>query len=529
MTSKTDRSNSGIESGKIYRLLDELSIKKGYLLDEQRSEAIKKQHRKGKLSARERINLLIDEGTFIELGMLVQHEGMEMMRGKDTPADGIVAGIGEVDGRTVAVIANDPTVLGGSIGKMGMEKQQRVVKTAKESGFPLVFLMEGGGHRIQEGLDSREFAREINLTLFQDLSLMSGWVPLIGAIFGDGFAGPANFASLCDFIPIVKDGTIGIAGPKLVKSALGEDLSKEELGGATFQTKETGMADLIVDSDEDCISEIKKYLSYFPSNANQSPQRVASEQPVNEVDQAILSVLPDSLYRVYDMSKVLNYIFDKDSMYEMKPQYAKNIITAFARINGKTIGIVANQPFYKGGIMDAAACTKASRFVSLCDAFNIPLITFIDVAGFMPGRRSETEGLVRKAGKLQFEFAQITVPKISVVVRKGYGFAYIVLGSQSNYTVAWPTAEICAMGIEGAVEVAYHKEISQAENPVQRKQDLIKKFQSQTGAMRGGEGFGVDDVINPLDTRFLIAKSLERFPEKLPKQFPPRKHGISPI
>lgn len=531
MNQKTYEKTNTIEKNENYvdRVIQELAQKKNSLLDEHRKEAVQKQHSKGKLTARERIDLLLDKGTFIEFGMLVQHKGLEMMEGKDAPADGIITGIGEVDGRIVAVSAIDVTVFGGSMGRKGMEKVERLVKKAKDAGYPVILLMEGGGHRIQEGLDAREFAYETHLTCFADLSLMSGWVPLICAIMGPGFAGPANFASLCDFVPIVKDGTMGIAGPKLVKAALGEDLTKEELGGAVFQTQNTGMADLVVDSEEECIEQIKKYLSYLPSNSKQSPPRVPTPQPLNEVDPKMLSVIPESLSRGYDMSRILKYIFDTNSYYELKPQYARSIITAFARIDGRTVGIVANQPLFMGGIMDAAACTKASRFVSLCDCFNIPLITFIDVAGFMPGRQSEIAGLVRKSGKLQYEIAQVTVPKISVVVRKAYGFAYLVLANQSHYSIAWPTAEICAMSIEGAVDVAYSKELEGIENKEEKRMELIEKFRSQTGAIRGAEGFGLDDVVNPLDTRYLIAKTLERLPETMPLSVTPRKHGISPI
>jgi acetyl-CoA carboxylase carboxyltransferase component len=521
------------EENHVSKLIEELSIRKGSLLDNNRPEAAQKQHSKGKLTARERINLLVDEGTFIEFGMLIKHKGLETMKGIDTPAEGLILGTGEVDGRIVAVSATDYTVLGGSSGHKGSEKTERLIKMAKQAGYPVVFLMDGGGHRIQEGLDAREFAKGAGSS-FLNLSLMSGWVPLVAGMMGPGFAGPSNVASLCDFIPIVEGtGSMGIAGPKLVKAALGEDLSQDELGGAKFHTQISGMADIAVKSDEECIKEIKKYLSYLPSNSNQSPPSVSCNQPLNEVDPAMLSILPESSNRAYDMRKIINYIFDADSIYEIKPQYGKNIITAFARINGKSVGIVANQPFHMGGILDAAACKKASRFISLCDAFNLPIISFIDVPGFLPGRNSEKSGLVRYAGKLLYEFSQVTVPKISIIVRKAYGLAYLAMAGgralQSNYSVAWPTAEICAMGIEGAVDVAYHRVYENADNPAEKRQELIDDFKSKTGAIRGGEGFGIDDVINPLDTRFLIAKTLERLPERLPQETTPRKHGISPI
>lgn len=517
---ETQRSTEGPH---IHRLIDELVARKNTLLDEQRPEAVKKQHSKGKLTARERISLLVDEGSFIELGMLVQQLGME------APADGVIVGLGEIEGRTVAIGASDFTVLGGSQGHKGMEKLERIIKIAKKSGYPVIFLMEGGGHRIQEGLDSREAAKFASLSMFVDLSLMSGWVPLICAIMGPGFAGPSNIASLCDFIPIVKEGTMGIAGPKLVKAALGEDLTNEELGGAQFQTKKTGLADLVVGNDEECLEEIKRFLSYLPQNASENPPKTASKEPLDKVDTELLSILPDSPNKGYDMRKILKLIMDQNSIYEIKPTYARNIITAFARIDGRPVGIVANQTLHLGGVLDAPACTKAARFVSLCDAFQLPLITFIDLPGFLPGSQSEKAGLIRISGKLQYELAQVTVPKITVIVRKAYGFAYMVMASSSDYSIAWPTAEICAMGIEGAVDVAFYREYEAAANPEEKRKELIDKFRSQTGAIRGAEGFGFDDVINPLDTRYLIAKTLNRLPEKMVKEVPPRKHGISPI
>lgn len=418
---------------------------------------------------------------------------------------------------------------GGLWAYSGLEKMERTIQMAKESGYPVVHLLEGGGHRIQEGLDAREFSRQTKMSAFADMAQMSGWVPMVAAIMGEGFAGPANFASFSDFLPMVKNSTMGIAGPKLVKAALGADFSKEDLGGAEFHTRKTGMADLLVENDEQCIEEIKRFLSYLPSNASQSPPRNNSFISDLNVNEAIMNILPESLSRGYNMRGIIELIFDEGSVYDLKPDYAKNIITAFARMNGRVVGVIANQPLHVGGIMDAAACTKASRFVSMCDSYNIPLITFIDVAGFMPGRESEMAGLIRKSGKLMYEFAQITVPKISIVIRKAYGFAYVVLANKSNYHIAWPTAEICAMGIEGAVDVAYQKTYINEENPVQKREELIQHFRKQTGAIRAAEGFGIDDVINPLDTRKLLVKALERLPERLPKHFPNRKHGIHPI
>ncbi|WP_156289689.1 acyl-CoA carboxylase subunit beta [Oceanobacillus salinisoli] len=517
----------------IGNLLDELETRRNSLLDEGRAEEIKKQHEKGKLTARERINLLVDEGSFTELGMLVTHSGMEEMENLHAPADGIIVGIGEIDGRPVAILANDFTVLGGSIGHKGGEKTARIVKIAKKNGYPLILLLEGGGHRIQEGLDSKHFAKGSGEE-FLDMVLMSGWVPTIGAIMGPGFAGPSNFASLCDFIPIVENqGTMGIAGPKLVKAALGEDTTNEKLGGAKFHTEVTGISDIAVKNDEECIEVIKTFLSYLPSNAAEDPPQKEMVEHL-ELDEELLSYIPENLNQPYDMHDILNHIMDRDSIFELKPNYAKNMITAFARIDGKPVGIVANQPNSMGGILDTPACKKAARFVSFCDAFHLPIISFIDVPGFLPGSSSEKTGIVRYGGKLLYEFAQTTVPKMSIIIRKAYGLAYLAMAGgralDADLTVAWPSADICAMGIEGAVDVAFQKQYENTEDPVKARQDLIDKYRSQTGAIRGGEGFGIDDVIHPLETRRLIIQTLKHSVGKDISIFPSkRKHGISPI
>ena len=513
----------------VQQLTNQLIDKKSSLLDEARPFAVEMQHKKGKLTARERLNALLDKDSFIEYGMLVDHKNHADQLSGNTPADGIIVGLGEVNGRTVAVGASDYTVLGGSIGFTGMKKLERIVKLAKDSGFPVVLLLEGGGHRIQEGLDSREVAKFAQLTLFVELSLLSGWVPLISAIMGPGFAGPSNLSALCDFVPIVKNATMGIAGPKLVKAAIGEDLTGEQLGGAKFHTEKTGMADLIVENDLECILQIKRFLSYLPSNANELVAKRESSEPVASQDKEWIKTLPDAANKVYDMKKILKAIMDEHSIYELKPHYAKNIITAFATIDGSTVGVIANQTLHAGGVLDAAACTKAARFTSLCDAYNIPIISFIDLPGFLPGSQSEQAGLVRKSGKLQYELARVTVPRITIVVRKAYGFAFMVMAAGSDYLAAWPTAEICAMSIEGAVDVAFHSDYENADNPLQKRQEIIQHYKKQTGAMYAAEDFGIDDVIEPFHTRAIITKMLRHLPIRTSKQVPPRKHGIAPI
>lgn len=517
-------------------LRERLREAKQAVTDEGREKAIDKQHEAGKLSARERIAYLCDEDSFREFGQLAAPapstpETVDWER-EDAPADGIITGIGEIDSRPAAVSATDFTVKGGSIGHTGMQKISRVGELALKRGFPFVMLHDGGGHRIQEGLDARTFAHGGDF-LFQ--TKLSGWAPQISAMMGPGFAAATNFAATCDFIPMVEDqSTMGVAGPSLVKAALGADLSAEEIGGAEFQTGVTGMADIAYEDDRACLDGIKAFLSYLPQNADEElPVESQYRSPSSEAAEELTSIIPSNPKRGYDISTVIEGLIDQDSFFEFKPTYARNIVTGFARMEGQPIGVVANNPRIKAGTFDVAACDKSSHFISMCDAFGLPLVFLMDVPGTLPGPDSEEEGIARHSGKIMFEINRSTVPKVSVVLRRGYGFGYVLMGggrsTDNELTVVWPTAEIAAMGIQGAVDVAYNQEIEQADDPEQRREELIQKFSNRTGATRAVEDFGVDAAIDPLETRDWIIDTIDRSQIPYGDSWPPKKHGINPL
>jgi propionyl-CoA carboxylase beta chain len=519
-----------------WNMLKEIEKAKFMVSDEGRPEAVKKQHSLGKLTARERISLLCDPGSFVEFGMLAEPPvaETEAMRGIKAPADGVVVGIGRINGRPAAISAQDYTVLGGSMGTTGGEKWNRCFTLALQHGFPAIMLADGGGHRIQEGLDGRHFASGGVRDFFWLQARMSGWAIMVTAIMGPGFAGPSNVAAMSDFIPIVKGkGTMGIAGPEIVKAALGYDLSKEEIGGSTFHTEVTGMADIEVETEEECIEAIKRFLSYFPLNAREDPPIVKIDDPWDRRDESLLHLVPESRNKMYDMRKAIEAIADKGSLFELKPKFARNILTILGRMNGRPVGFVANQPYFLAGTIDVKAVDKAARFISMCDAFNLPLIFFIDTPGFLPGPESERAGLVKHSGKLLYEIGMSTVPKISVITRKAYGLGYFAMCGgrtfNADYVVGWPTSEYCAMGIEGAVNIVYRKEIESAPFPEEKRKELFEYFRSRIGALAGASGFGIDDIIDPRDTRPKIIQMLETMAKKKHEFMPPKKHGIVPI
>lgn len=517
-------------------LLDRLEEAKERYSDEGRPEAVEKQHESGKLTARERIEYLCDDGSFRELGQLAgpaptTPETRDWDR-EDAPYDGVVTGIGEIDGRPVAISATDFTVLGGSSGATGGKKSGRIADLALRRGFPLITLYDAGGHRIQEGLDARSYAHGGD---FRKRTQMSGWVPQIAAMMGPGFGGPANAAASCDFIPMV-DGTatMGVAGPALANAALGRDLTKEELGGAEFHASETGMADMVCEDDEDCLDRIKRFLSYLPSNANNTPPIVEDNKPpYQESREQLIDVIPTDTKKGYDIYSIIEGIIDRDSFFEIKPDYAQNIIVGFARLEGQPIGVVANNPRIIAGTFDVAATEKSSHFISLCDAFNLPLLYLMDTPGVMPGPDSERQGIVRHAGKPLFEMNRSTVPKISIVLRRGYGFGYVLMAggrsTDNELTAVWPTAEIAAMGIEGAVDLVYGHKVEAADDPEAKREELVRKFINRTGAVRAVEHFGVDAAIDPKDTRQWVLETIERSDEPYEEEWPPKKHGINPI
>lgn len=514
-------------------LLEKVEHAKASILDAQRPEAVAKRREQQMLTARQRIDYLLDDGSFREIGGLVEPDRSNTMnRELNAPADGAVTGNGMIDGREVCVLAQDYTILGGSIGTVADRKMWRMVDRSVDRGIPLVMMLEGGGHRIQDGMSAAHFAAAS--PIFSKLGRISGWVPNVVAIMGQGFAGPTAYAALADFVVMIKgQSTMGIAGPALVKAGTGSDITKEELGGEQRQADQQGIADLAVNSEQECLDVIKQYLSYFPKNSNEPLPIIDCHDPVDRRDEQLLELVTANSRKVYDMRKVIKIIADKSSVFEKKPSYAKNMLTCLARLDGRPVGFIANQPMHKGGILDTPACEKAAHFIALCDAFGIPLVSLIDIPGISIGEAAEDTGIGRRSGRLFYEMAMATVPLVSIVLRKGYGGGYYAMGGGRGFnadaTFAWPTAEICAMSIEGAVDVAYKKKYQAADDPEAARQAMIDEIKNQTSAIHAAHDFGLDDVIDPRDTRRLLIETFNSCQPRRPDRSPPRLRSISPI
>jgi acetyl-CoA carboxylase carboxyltransferase component len=513
---------------------DDFIARRDALTDAARPKAIARQHALGKLSARERIALLVDPGSFHEIGALVEPKRDTFdTESLQAPFDGVITGHARIDGRPVCLCAFDFTVLGGSNGRIGEYKVERLALHALEHGCPFVMLLDGGGHRIQEGLDSRHFAQGSHY--FQTAVALSGWVPTVAVVMGPGFAGPSNFAALCDFVVMVRGtSTMGIAGPALVAAATGEVADKEAIGGAAVQADRNGLADIAAGDEAEALALVRAYLSYMPSNARLPAPAAPGGEPDAQAEAGLAAVMPDNSRKPYDIGEVIAGVVDEGSFLELKPGFAPNLVVGFARLEGRAVGIVANQPLHLAGTLDAKACEKGAHFVSVCDAFGLPLVYLVDLPGFLVGSQAEDTALARRSARLLFELGQATVPRASVVLRKGYGLGYIAMcGGRSfdaDLCVAWPTAEICAMSVEGAVDVAYQKQVGAAPVPAEKREQLIARFREQLGALHAAEHFGIDDVIDPRDTRSVIAATFARcLPRKASRGWPDKRHGISPI
>ncbi|MFC0530010.1 acyl-CoA carboxylase subunit beta [Phytohabitans kaempferiae] len=509
--------------------LAEVAEAKAALLDEARPEAIARQHRRGKKSVRERLAALFDDGVFDELGALASSPAEDR---DEFPADGMITGIGRVGGRFVAVAAQDFSVYGGSFGPYGSLKVHRLLEHCLNQGIPLVLLLDSGGHRIQGGQDSWHFAR--GGTFFQDLAALSGWVPIVAAVMGEGFAAATNLAGLADFVVMVRGiATMGIAGPLLVKAATGGDISKEELGGAAAQVDVNGLAHLGVDTEEQALDAVRRYLSYLPSNARERPPVAATGDPRDRRSEVLAEIVPADTRKPYDVRRVITEIADRESVFEIQPKWGANAVTAFARMDGRPVGFIANQPMRLGGMITAQACEKIARFIAICDAYGLPLLYLIDVPGFAIGPSAEKSMLGRRSAKLVFELAHATVPRISLVLRKGYGMAYFAMaggqGFVSDASLAWPTAEICPMSIEGSVDVAYRKDYEAAPDPAARRAELVAEMRRAITPLRAAGGLGVDDIIEPADTRRYLNDILSRAGGRRPNRMPPKYRAISPV
>ena len=506
------------------------------------AEYVARQHKAGKLTARERIDLLFDKGTFVELGILGHHQSTSpAMQGKYTPADGCVTGYGKIRGRLAACAAYDFTVMAGSIGYTQERKVDRLREIAIRDKIPFIWLLDSAGGRIQE-LAGSQFAESGKL--FYDQVKMSGYIPQIAAMMGPCAAGTAYIPALADFVPMVKGtSSMALAGPPLVKIVIGEEISTEDLGGSKVHCEVSGVGDMEAADDKECIQFIKEYLSFFPSHCDEKPPVSTGgsgefgydeEAPDDRVDESILKVLPDSPKKPYDMHEVIKRIVDNGDhgkFFEIKPNFAKTILVGFGRFCGRPMGIVANQPMLMGGILDVDSADKAARFINLCDAFNIPLLFLQDVPGFMVGSKVEKQGIIRHGAKMLYAVSRASVPKLTVVIRKAYGAGYYVMcgrGYEPDGIVAWPTAEISLMGAEGAVNIIFRKPIEEAADPEKARKELVEMFQKEISLEKAAGGAFIDDIIDPRDTKKWIVKTLE-LAENKRIDWPRKKHGVDPV
>jgi acetyl-CoA carboxylase carboxyltransferase component len=493
-------------------------------------ERIARQHEQDKLTARERLALLIDDGTFVELGIHGRpHFSQRAMEGRDAPADGVITGYGKVDGRLVAVAAYDFTVMAGSMGMTGELKVSRLRELALGKRIPMVWLLDSAGARIQEAAGSL-FAGSGHL--FREEVIASGVVPQVAALMGPCAAGTAYIPGLADFVPMVKGrGSMALAGPHLTKAVTGEDVTQEELGGARVHTRVSGVADLEVDSDESCIAAIRSYLSFFPSNCEEAPPRREMGDPPERAEEDLLDILPDSPRHPYDMYELIRRIVDDGEWFDLKPRWARTIITCLARMGGRPVGIVANQPKHLGGILENDSADKAARFINLCDAYGVPLLFLMDIPGFMVGTKVEQAGIIRHGAKMLYAVSRATVPKVTVIVRKAYGAGYYVMCGKAyepDLIVAWPSAEISVMGPEGAVNIIFRKQIEASEDPDAARAEMIEEIRKTIDPYIAAGNAMIDDVIDPRETRPIVIRSLEMAQTKRVER-PWKKHGVMPV
>ncbi|MBM3666919.1 MAG: acyl-CoA carboxylase subunit beta [Actinobacteria bacterium] len=493
-------------------------------------DKIAKQHARGKLTARERIDLLCDEGTFVEMGIHGRpHFSQMAMAGKEAPADGVVTGWGDVDGRTCAIAAYDFTVMAGSMGLTGELKVSRLREMALSKRMPFIWLLDSAGARIQEAAGSL-FADTGHL--FQEEVVMSGVIPMVAAMMGPCAAGTAYIPALSDFVPMVSgQGAMALAGPHLTKAVTGEDISMEDLGGAKVHCRKSGVGDLEVSDDEECIQAVKDYLSYFPSNCEQKAPLRDTDDPDDRMSEKLLEIVPESSRQPYDMYDVISEIVDDGVHFDIKPRFAKTIITCFARFGGQPVGIVANQPKQLGGILENDSADKAARFVNLCDAFNIPLVFLQDVPGFMVGSKVEHAGIIRHGAKMLYAVSRATVPKVTVIVRKAYGAGYYVMNGRAyepDLIVAWPSAEISVMGAEGAVNIIGRSAIEASDDPDATRDRMLEAVREQIDLYIPAGNAMIDDIIDPRETRPTIIKGLRMAAGKRVDR-PWKKHGVMPV
>ncbi len=493
-------------------------------------KAIERHQAKGKMTARERIEYLFDEDSFQELDMLNRHGASGMGLEDSRPyTDGVITGFGKIDGRKVCVFSQDFTVFGGALGETHGEKIQKIMDLATTMGLPIVGLNDGAGARIQEGVAALNAYGGI----FRRNARASGVVPQLSVILGACAGGAVYSPALTDFIFMVKDTShMFITGPDVVKAVTGEDVTLEELGGAQTHATKSGVANFVLPDEKSVLDEVRYLLSFLPSNNMEEPPRILTGDSANRLCENLREILPPSANQPYDMKKVITSVVDGGDYMEVHATYAQQITCGFARVDGHTIGIVANQPQILAGVLDIDSSEKAARFVRTCDAFNVPIVTFVDVPGFMPGVDQEYGGIIRHGAKLLYAFCEATVPRICIITRKAYGGAYVVMNSKSigaDLAYAWPTAELAVMGAAGAVEIVHRRDLAEANDPESMRAALIDDYsQRYSNPYIAAERGFIDDVIDPAETRQVLCRSLELLRGKR-EDLPKRKHGNVPL
>lgn len=494
--------------------------------------AIAKQHAKGKMTARERILALLDEDSFVELDELARHRSHAFGLEKTRPyGDGVVTGYGTIDGRPVCVFAQDFTVFGGSLGEVFGEKIVKVMDLAMKTGVPVIGINDSGGARIQEGV--------VSLGLYGEIFLRnvhaSGVIPQISLIMGPCAGGAVYSPAVTDFIVMVDQTShMFITGPDVIKTVTGEDVEFEELGGARTHNSKSGVAHYMGTDEEDALDYVKSLLSFLPSNNMEMPpaEEVEADLSVSEFDQELDTIIPDSPNQPYEMRTVIEHVLDDEDFLEVQPLFAPNMITGFGRVEGRPVGVVANQPMQFAGTLDIDASEKAARFVRTCDAFNVPVLTFVDVPGFLPGTDQEWNGIIRRGAKLIYAYCEATVPKVTVITRKAYGGAYDVMGSKhlgGDISLAWPTAQIAVMGAQGAVNILHRKELADAADPEAKRAELIAEYDATlANPYLAAERGYIDRVIMPAETRSQVIQALRALRNKR-QTLPPKKHGNIPL
>ncbi len=491
-------------------------------------DRIAKQHASGKLTARERIAKLVDHESFQEIGIFAQHRATLFgMEGKEVPADGVITGCAAVDGRTVHLASQDFTVLGGAAGEVHCSKIVDMMQLALKTGSPFVFINDSGGARVQEGIDSLAGYAKV----FYQNVMLSGMVPQIAIICGPCAGGASYSPALCDFIIQTRRAQMFITGPQVIKQVTGEVVSADQLGGPAAQMNRSGVVHLIAEDDEGALLLCRRLLSFLPSNNLEDAPMVPCLEPLED-DPELNDIVPADPKIAYDVREVIKRVVDRHDFFEIQPGFAANVVVGFARLQGRSIGVVASQPAMLAGVLDIDASDKVARFVRFCNAFNIPLLTLVDVPGFLPGVDQEYGGIIRHGAKVLFAYSAATVPKLTVVLRKAYGGAYIAMCCKdlgADRVIAWPGAEIAVMGAEGAAEIVFRREIESAENPQQKRNELIELYRSTFANPFVAAGRRlVDDVVEPAQTRRYLVQALEALHTK--REFrPPKKHGLIPL